>query len=672
MATPENDKQPIMNDEDELEDNEQEAVENNEQEVVENNPKKRLKSAAWNHFDLIFVDGVRRWAKCVHCKKQLTGRSNDGTTHLKDHYRICVGKNTRDIRQHILVQGQKTVDGKAYMSKYSFDAEVSRDELAKMIIIHDYPLSIVEHYGFRKYTKSLQPLFKVPCRNTVKGDIMKIKKCHILKCFEENASRIALTSDMWTASNQKKGYMAITAHYIDVNWKLQNQIMSFIHVPSPHTADALSQAMMECFLEWNIDNKLSTLTLDNCSTNDAIVDKLLGTLTTSSLILKGRIFHMRCCAHIINLIVQDGFSVIANAIENVRNSVSYWTSSPKRAQDFRLFARQVGVNCQKELLLDCKTRWNSIYMMLSVALEYKEVFNRLSKKDKHYVCLPSEDEWNMASNVCEKLKLFYQVTEKFSGTKYPTSNIFFPLICDMKLSLLSWSVSDNNVIKSMASTMLTKFEKYWNVIHNVMSVAIVLDPRYKLKLINYFFPKLYGNEARSEIMQVRNIITELFEEYKKKHNAKQGASWKRQCETNVFEGRGFTLSKSTWELDFENMLSEDDGLEKTELDDYLAEKLLPNEEGFDILMWWKCNGSKFPILQKIARDILAIPISSVASESAFSMSGNKVTKQRNRLKAETVGVLMCSQSWLRKELQGKKQGEPKAFDQTVAYDEDVE
>ncbi|CAI9301042.1 unnamed protein product [Lactuca saligna] len=92
------------------------------------------------------------------------------------------------------------------------------------------------------------------------------------------------------------------------------------------------------------------------------------------------------------------------------------------------------------------------------------------------------------------------------------------------------------------------------------------------------------------------------------------------------------------------MLSEDDGFKKTELDDYLAEKLLPNEEGFDILMWWKCNGSKFPILQKIARDVLAIPISTVASKSTFSMSGNK------------------------KEIQGKNQDESK----TVAYDDDVE
>ncbi|CAI9282992.1 unnamed protein product [Lactuca saligna] len=120
------------------------------------------------------------------------------------------------------------------------------------------------------------------------------------------------------------------------------------------------------------------------------------------------------------------------------------------------------------------------------------------------------------------------------------------------------------------------------------------------------------------------------------------------------------------------MLSKDDGFEKTELDDYLAKNLLPNEEGFDILMWWKCNGSKFPILQKIARDVLVIPISTIASKSTFSMSGNKVTKQRSHLNSETVETLVCSQSWLREEIQGKNQAEPKVFDQMVAYDDDIE
>nr|KAJ0223516.1 hypothetical protein LSAT_V11C200078560 [Lactuca sativa] len=345
--------------------------------------------------------------------------------------------------------------------------------------------------------------------------------------------------------------------------------MSFIHVTSPHTADALSQAMMECFLECNVDNKLSTLTLDNCSTNDAIVGNLL-----------------------------DGFSVIANAIENVRNSVSFWTSSPNRIQDCRLFAWQVGVNCQKELLLDYKNKVE--FHLYDVDIDS---FNHLRKKDKHYVCLPGEDEWNMASDVCEKLKLFYQLTEKNSGAKYLTSNIFFPLICDMKLLLLSWK----------------------DLIHNVMSVAIVLDPMYKLKLTNYLFPKLYGEDQEVGLCKYcikRNMM--INEELLGNENVQPTSLRER--------------------LDFENMLSKDDGFEKTDLGDYIAEKSLLNEEGFDILTWWK--------------DVLAIPISTVASETTFSMSGNKVTKQCNRLKPEIVGTLMCSQSWLWKELQCKTQGEP--------------
>ncbi|WOL20391.1 Zinc finger BED domain-containing protein [Canna indica] len=63
---------------------------------------------------------------------------------------------------------------------------------------------------------------------------------------------------------------------------------------------------------------------------------------------------------------------------------------------------------------------------------------------------------------------------------------------------------------------------------------------------------------------------------------------------------------------------------KSELDNYLEEKVLPpnSDEEFDILAWWKSNGLKYPTLQKIARDFLTIPISIVASESAFSISAS--------------------------------------------------
>jgi hypothetical protein len=38
-------------------------------------------------------------------------------------------------------------------------------------------------------------------------------------------SRVAVTTDMWTADNQKKGYMAVTGHFVDESWKLRSILM---------------------------------------------------------------------------------------------------------------------------------------------------------------------------------------------------------------------------------------------------------------------------------------------------------------------------------------------------------------------------------------------------------------------------------------------------------------
>ena len=91
---------------------------------------------------------------------------------------------------------------------------------------------------------------------------------------------------------------------------------------------------------------------------------------------------------------------------------------------------------------------------------------------------------------------------------------------------------------------------------------------------------------------------------------------------------------------------------KLELDYYLKESIMPRTLDFDVLSWWKTNGIKYPTLQMIVRDIYAIPVSTVASKSAFSTSGKVVSKHRNRLHPNTLDTLMCAQSWLWKEKEG--------------------
>ncbi|CAN1855433.1 Putative AC transposase, partial [Linum perenne] len=172
-----------------------------------------------------------------------------------------------------------------------------------LILIHEYPLSIVDHLGFQRFCCALQPLFKVPCRNTIKKDIFTLYELTKNKFQREiigNRGRVAVTTDMWTATNQKRGYMAITAHYIDNSWNLRSILVRFLYVPAPHTSARLANRLCKSLLEWNIDSKLSAITLDNCTTNDSMVSLLRNKLVPSNLLMDGSLLHMSSCGRLLD------------------------------------------------------------------------------------------------------------------------------------------------------------------------------------------------------------------------------------------------------------------------------------------------------------------------------------------------------------------------------------
>lgn len=87
----------------------------------------------------------------------------------------------------------------------------------------------------------------------------------------------------------------------------------------------------------------------------------------------------------------------------------------------------------------------------------------------------------------------------------------------------------------------------------------------------------------------------------------------------------------------------------TELDNYLNESIFQHRDKapFDVLKWWKMNYVRFPILSKLARDILSVPISTVASESAFSAGGRVLDDYRSSLTKDMIEVLVCGGDWIR-------------------------
>ena len=63
-------------------------------------------------------------------------------------------------------------------------------------------------------------------------------KSTLKKLLKVNSGRVALTTNLWTASNQKKGYMAVTTHFLDDDWILQNRTLRYAHL----------HQMIKCFV----------------------------------------------------------------------------------------------------------------------------------------------------------------------------------------------------------------------------------------------------------------------------------------------------------------------------------------------------------------------------------------------------------------------------------------
>jgi hypothetical protein len=90
----------------------------------------------------------------------------------------------------------------------------------------------------------------------------------------------------------------------------------------------------------------------------------------------------------------------------------------------------------------------------------------------------------------------------------------------------------------------------------------------------------------------------------------------------------------------------------SELDKYLEDDYVPlDTKNFNVLDWWKVAGTRYPTLRLIARYIYAIPISTIASESAFSTSG-RVLSEHSRLTPDLLEALMCSQDWIMNRYKG--------------------
>lgn len=146
-------------------------------------------------------------------------------------------------------------------------------------------------------------------------------------------------------------------------------MLNFVHLP-PRKGKDIANCIFKCLKEWDIENKVFTVSVDNALANDSCIDIMKDTFSlTKRLICGGKLFHVRCCAHILNIMVQHGLKQVKTIVKNVHDIVDYLNGSEHRLKKFAELVQQFNLK-ERRLVLECKTRWNSTYDMLVCALKF--------------------------------------------------------------------------------------------------------------------------------------------------------------------------------------------------------------------------------------------------------------------------------------------------------------
>ncbi|XP_019177604.1 PREDICTED: zinc finger BED domain-containing protein RICESLEEPER 2-like [Ipomoea nil] len=263
-------------------------------------PKKRkvveTRSPVRDHFEKIKgSEGIVVKGKCLYCVRVYCSESKKhGTSYLRLHVVNCLKILT------LRIQGSPCL--LSNVNLLLLELKAVKDQKG-----------IVEGQGFRKFVFVCCPRFKIPSRWTISRDIFKIfsdERLNLKKFFRTSSQR----------------------------------------------GESIAKALESCLMDWGLKSVFS-VTVDNASRNDTALGFLKKKFVSwGCTAVRSKYLHMRCIAHIINLVVQDGLKESDSAVKKVRDSVRYVRSSPARLQRFRELADVMGVEAKKSLCLDVPTR----------------------------------------------------------------------------------------------------------------------------------------------------------------------------------------------------------------------------------------------------------------------------------------------------------------------------
>ncbi|CAO2168232.1 unnamed protein product [Urochloa humidicola] len=612
--------------------------------LVTDSVNRNLKSMVWRDFIPLYVEGRRRVldAECIHYHKRLSVGKN--RSNLKQHYQTCPGRGrtSENIQKRVFSQssvlGSKSrlqdelslasTDGVVKIAKYAskflksssgdripvdqhvlasaslekmdpkeqntsssqaapvtrkFDEEASYQELTRMVILHGYPLSIVEHEEMISFAKSLNPAYNMASKIDIEEystTLFEKEKDELQKKIALASHRVSLSACLWTshASEGSVKYLCLAVHFIDSDWKLQRRIIKFrplltnldrmIRFSEVSVLDYESgpfNIIWEAIRDWNLDQKLFSLTSVGEIRNDECTSKLIKDFLFQRTYLRneGELYNIACMDDVLNGIVLKLQPMLHLVVDILERFIQAHMSTQGLLIEV---VAHMGLKYPQE---NAKW-WHKIYFGLEVVLHFKKAFS--------YHNFLSAEETNTVESVCKILRAFYHAIEVISGPVFSTANKYFNELWIIRTILEEEASTNHTELANLVWEMQEALDEYWENSYVWLSVPVVLDPRFKLTLIEFCLKQAFGTDAAKYVSSVRDTIWQLFHEY-------CNALGKPSVETSNCVVQAGGLYRDSME-DWDKHLNEQAKTQAlTELKSYLEDGLVPRKDDFDILNW---------------------------------------------------------------------------------------
>ncbi|KAJ4814219.1 Zinc finger BED domain-containing protein RICESLEEPER 3 [Rhynchospora pubera] len=555
------------------------------------------------------------------------------------------------------------------------------ESLVKMVMTDEFPLHTIT--GIYPLSRHLRPDVPLPSISKLKKGLIHVhheEKSQLKKILKTH--RVCLSTETWVDECEMY-HMSIRAHWINKDWSLCNKVLTFRWVPPPYPCSEETEELVtelgeiweNCLKDWGIESVL-TITVGKTCTEAGAVEYLKNrTKDKIGAVLGHEFLHIRSCTHVIAEVLKEVLESEKETVRKIRDTIRFVDSSEERYEHFKKCAKEENLEHQGRLFVSIEPMWDSVYMMLEKATKLQKAFERLLKEDPVFLsCFyppeeedekydwwgnkiekevvlnpgpPTEADWENAKRLARLLRLFYKVMLRLSDPLFPTSNIFVEEVLGMRTRLAQLGANNDKMLGSLAGRIKKRFDEYWGDLlglNPLFYVALVLDPRKKLKYIRFYLSEIDTDSSLvvSIVERVEATLVRLFEQYLEFEPEK---SLSGSDSDLVYSSEDENYSEKLRVHFFKLIEKERKGDRILELKQYLTASCETGNGSFDILDWWKANCMRYPVLSQIAMDVLAIPASAAFYEQAFSTGFRELIWHKSRLSGELREALICGQDW---------------------------